>query len=491
MSSKFRQLANFISGNFSIVVSVVVNLIVTRLIIQKLGLETYGIVAFVLNISLLIIVLGNALSGTTARYLTLNYAKKNSREASIYMSNTLAIVFAGGLLVSFLLYIYIKFFSKSGKVMPIGFIEVMLLSMLASAIAGVFSSGNFVREKFIARDAINSVTRIINGLVCGLLLLYLDFGLWAVAIGTFAGSFLRLISFRYSCRILLSEVRNKVSLVSRHHIFVVTSFVGWMLLSFCGGYVVNSGTLMVVENSVTKTNLGRFALAANIAILTHQVLGCFSAVTSPSTYKHIAVKDYRSATWQVEKFLFIATSLGLIIVIILFFESSQLLHLWLDNSAPENMTLLLSAAAISAVLMVSNVPISVFLAGTGNVRGYGIAMLIAGLTVVGSVFLILHHRPEQLVLVAAIPGVIVFVKNAIMVLLYRRLFVFSPIRETGKRVLGSMCLCIFTLFLGILTSKWLAGNSIFYIGLRLIIIATPLGLFTLFLFRSKRNVQIT
>ena len=193
----------------------------------------------------------------------------------------------------------------------------------------------------------------------------------------------------------------------------------------------------------------------------------------------------------MEKFLFLSASLGLIIVIILFFESSKLLYLWLGNSAPENMTLLLSVAAFSAVLMVSNVPISVFLAGTGNVRGYGIAMLIAGLTVVGSVYLILHHRPEQLVLAAARLGVTVFVKNVIMVLLYRRVFVFSPIREAGKRVLGSMCLGIVTLFLGILTSKWLAGNSIFYIGLRLIIIATPLGLFTLSLFRSKRNVRIT
>ena len=78
-----------------------------------------------------------------------------------------------------------------------------------------------------------------------------------------------------------------------------------------------------------------------------------------------------------------------------------------------------------------------------------------------------------------------------MVLIYRRLFMFSPIREVAKRVLGPVCLWIISVFLGVFVTKWLAGNTVFYTGLRLMIIATPLGLFTLFLFRSKRNVQIT
>jgi O-antigen/teichoic acid export membrane protein len=490
MNPRVRQLAHFISGNISIAVSIIVNLVVTRLIIQKLGLETYGVVVFVLNVGLLVIVLGNALSGATSRYLALNYAQKEQAKASTYLSNTLVLVLIGGISVSFLLYIYIKFLSQNGGDMPIGFVEAMLISTLLSSLAGVFSSGTFVRERFIERDAINSITRIINGVVCGFLLLYLGFGLWAVAIGTLLGSLLRLVAFHYSCGRLLPEVKMDIQLVSRRHIQEVASFVGWMLLSYCGGYIVNSGTLMAVENGVTPEALGRFALAANVTMLTHQILGCFSSVTSPPTYKLIAVKDYHGATWQIEKFIFLSTSLGMTLIIVLLFEGHQLLYLWLGDSAPENMTLLLAAAGTSAVLMVTSVPISVFLAGTGNVRNYGIAMVTSGLTVVGIVYFVLRGEDAQLVLVALIPGVIISIKNIVMVLFYKKLFVFSPLVKVARRILGSVVLWLVTILSGTFASRAFGGDTILITAIRLVIIVLPLGLFTLFLFCSRHGREL-
>jgi len=490
MSNKHQQLVNFLSGNVAIMVSLIVQILLIPIMIRQLGLGGYGIVAFVISIGLLVRTLGNALSGATARYLTISHTRGEDRNASLYMSNTLAIVASGGSIIALLIYIYVKFFSKTGNIMPMGFIEVMLLSIVLSAISGVFSTGTFVREKFVIRNAIDSFCRISYGVICGLLLLYSNIGIWSVAIATLTAAVLRLLFFHRSCNKLLPDAKGSLKLVQVRHIFEVSAFVGWMLLSFCGGYVISSGMIAVVENCVSTDNLGRFALATNVGLLIRQGLGCLSAVTSPATYRRIALGDYRGATYQLQKFLFLAMCIGATAMVILILEGTNILHVWLGASTPVNMKPLLVVIGISAILSTSNIPISVFLAGVGKVRNYGVATLVGACAAVTVGFAILRSYPSRLVWIAALPAIVVVLKNCIVVFLHRDSFNFSPIRKMLGKIMGVFVLFIISIFVGLAAKTWLAGDTIFYVGMRVGLIGSPLVLLLAFLLKPRHKKTI-
>lgn len=489
MSTKARQMTNFLSSNITVAVSAVVRILLIPVMIRQLGLGGYGIVAFAMSIGLLVQILGNALSGAIARYLTLGYARGESENNSLYMSNALAIVAGGGTIIALLTYTYVKVFSENASSMPTGFIEVILLSIVISTIAGVFSTGNFVREKFVSRSAINSFSRIIYGSVCGLLLLYSNLGMWSVVVGLIIGAVVRLILFRWSFKRLLPDVQSRLSLVSSKHMLEVGEFVGWMLLSFCGGYIISSGMIVVVEKCVLANNLGRYALAVNVSQLLYMALGCLTVITSPPTYKRIAVKDYRGATYQVEKYLFLALCLGIPTLVILILEGNNILHVWLGESTPPNMGLLLVVAGISGILTTSNIPISVFLAGMGKVRNYGIATLVAACTAVTAGIIILRTNPTRLVWVAALPGLAIIIKNSTIIFLHRKYFEFSPGPKLLMKVGGLALLSVATLFAGWCAKTLVTGNSIFQLASRLLLIGLPIGIFLLFLLRPKREKE--
>ncbi len=489
MSTKARQMANFLSSNITLVVNAVVYILLIPVIIRQLGLGGYGIVAFAISIGSLVQILGNALSGATARYLTLSYARGESESGSLYLSNTLVVVAGGGTIIALLTYTYVKVFSENATSMPTGFVEVILLSIVISAIAGVFSTGNFVKEEFVSRGAIDSFSRIIYGLVCGLLLLYSKLGMWSVAVGLIIGAVIRLNLFRWSFNRLLPDVQSRLNLVSSKHMLEVGEFVGWMLLSFCGGYIISSGMIAAVEKCVLVNNLGRYMLAVNVSQLLYQGLGCLTVVTSPPTYKRIAVKDYRGATYQVEKYLFLALCLGIPMLVILILEGNNILQVWLGESTPPNMGLLLVAAGISGILTASNIPISVFLAGMGKVRNYGIATLLAACAAVTAGVIILRTNPARLVLVAALPGLAVILKNSTMIFLHRKYFEFSPGRKLLMKVSGLALLFVVTFFVGWCAKTLVTGNSIFQLATRLVAIGLPTGIFSLFLLRPKRKKE--
>lgn len=267
----------------------------------------------------------------------------------------------------------------------------------------------------------------------------------------------------------------------------VGEFMGWMILAYCGGYIIGAGTLMVVENHVSKEDLGRYALAFNISLLARQGVGCLSAVTSPATYKQIAVENFRGATRQVEKFMFLSLCLGSVILACLFFEGNSLLGVWLGRDAPANMLPLLLTLTASAILATFNAPISVFLAGVGKVCNYGIATLLAGLAAMAAAWLLLRDGMARLVWVAAAIGLAGLVKNGVIVLVHRRLFVFSPAGALLTRALALGGLAGGTVLLGLLGRHLLGGVGLGRLIGRLAMIVSPVCVVALCLLRPARQ----
>ena len=475
---KYKKIANFLSGNATMLVNSVVAMVIIRFLIQKLGLGTYGLISFVFALGSVVVIMGTALSGAAARYVTISFEKGQRQNASIYISNTFYTVCFGGIAAILLITLYTKTFSTVGEGVPFAFLLLMMVSIVLSAMAGVLSTGNFVKEEFVKRAAVNIFSRITYGATCGILLFYSNLGLYAVAAAALLGSLIRLLCFWYQFKKLLPSVLVKFRLFARKHVLEVGAFVSWMLLAFLGGYISRAGIVLVLKISFSKENLGLYAVGVAASNLLLSTLQCISNMTAPDIYKFIARNDFRNATARVERFLFLASLLGFTAVIALYFEGYNMLGICLGDAVQQRMVPILMGCCISAVAISYSIPISVFLAGCKRIRNYGIACLLEGIGIILAVFVLVKGGQDRLLAITLVPGVADICKNCCMVfLLERKAFLFSHPAVFVRRALVLVLVAVSVAASGMLATSNIAGTGVLIICARLFVILLPFVLY--------------
>ena len=428
MAKQFHHLANVFSRNLRLLVDIIVGLILTRLIVRQLGLDVFGLIAFVLSITALVDLLGNAISDAAARYVTQCVARSDTDGAERYMINTLAAVGLLGISSIVLVSGALLVVPRMSEAIPFGYWLVILVSICLASLGGVMSTGNFVQERFVSRECINGGARIAYGLVGAVLLLFTSIGMWAVAVAIFVAAIVRVWGFWFSFHRLMPYIQLQLSSIRWHKIIEVGTFVGWMLLAYCGTYLIRSGSITMVK-VLAPESLGRYALVILVANMVLQVLTSLGLMTSPTTYRALARGNFRVATAQVERFLFLSAMGSITITIMLLFESDGIMNLWLGNSAPQNITPLLVVATVAACFSSLNVPISVYLAGCSRVRDYGLATIVEGGIIVVSIFGLLRWQSNYGIFwVAALPGITSILKNCIVFpLWHNQIFIWAPV----------------------------------------------------------------
>lgn len=82
---------NFFTNIFCLVANVIVGLMYTPFLLNKLGVATYGVLPIALVINQYIIIITDALQGSVTRFYSIEYRQKNYKQASIYFTSAIAV----------------------------------------------------------------------------------------------------------------------------------------------------------------------------------------------------------------------------------------------------------------------------------------------------------------------------------------------------------------------------------------------------------------
>ena len=171
--NKKRMMLNLIGQLSSFVCSLGISFVLTPYIVEKLGQETYGFVGLANNFTSYISLFTVALNGMLARYVTVEYSKKDYKSASGYLSTA---VIAQGILAVILLVPMLllagnmeKFFNISPDIVPdVRILWVLIfVAFLASLPLGGYGTATFATNRLEVASLINIISNVVRaGVLC-------------------------------------------------------------------------------------------------------------------------------------------------------------------------------------------------------------------------------------------------------------------------------------------------------------------------------------
>lgn len=374
-----KGISNLISSNIAIVVNMIVSVLATRIIIFQLGLDEYGKLGLVLSITNIMSSIGNAITGAIARYYTM-YITKDSHKVEQIISSSIITNTA-----LFLVFIVIcPIFTSNAP-----FTILVLLSIYFNQIAGVLNSSNFYYKRFVETSVINSVNRIIYLVILYFLLSFFFKSIYAIAIALIVSSLYKFISFYFSFHSKNKGMRLLCSTPFETHIELI-SFTGWMLLSYLGMYVIQSGMFIVVEHN-SPEQLGIYSVLNQIYTVVVQIIGTVTVISSPYIYRYISEKKYKEAKRFANLFFYDAFLIAFVGFVLNALIGPKVFTLWLGSEIAAELTKYTNSIILAAFASSLCVPTSVYLAGVNKVKEYGIYTLIESGVVIGSTTILMRY----------------------------------------------------------------------------------------------------
>ena len=175
MQASNRIIINTLAQYIRTIVNMVLSLYSSRLVLEILGVEDYGVYSLVAGIVSMLSFLTNSLVGSTQRFLSVSQGKGDIRHLKEVFSNSLILHIVLGFLVAVVLGILTPFIFNGFLNIPVGRIEVaeklyimVILMVYASFIASPFrallvSHENIVYTSII--DMLDGVLKVILVLV--------------------------------------------------------------------------------------------------------------------------------------------------------------------------------------------------------------------------------------------------------------------------------------------------------------------------------------
>lgn len=386
---------------FRMIFTMVVSLYTSRVVLNALGVEDYGIYNVVGGIVTMFSVLSGSLTAAISRFLTFELGRNDLDRLKRVFSSALTIQIVLSILVFILAETIGLWFLNYKMIIPIERInaahwvyQFSILTFAINLISVPYNATIIAHEKMSAFAYI-SILEVIGKLIVAFTiaispidkLIYYGLLLMLIAI------IIRLV-YGYYCKKHFNECSYQL-IFDKTLLNQMFSFAGWNFWGSSSLLLMNEGVNILMNLFFgVRINAARgIATQVNNAVL--QFVNNFTTAINPQIIKSYASNDtkymfdlmYNSARYSYFLFLFFAVPLLL--------ETNFILSIWLNN-VPEYATLFVKLVIIiSLISVLSNSMITAMLA-TGNIKKYqlivgGLGMLVFPLSYI---LFLLGYPPE-------------------------------------------------------------------------------------------------
>lgn len=388
-----RIAKNAILLYFRMLITMVVNLYTSRIVLDVLGVEDFGIYNVVGGIVVVLSFLNNTMSTSTQRFLNYELGLKDIDGAekvfssSLYLHILISIV---GLVLPLTVGMYFlenQMNISLERVPAARYVLVFsVLTFVFQTITVPYNSIIIAHERMSAYAYLSIIEVFAKLFVVYMLLIIKGDALIAFAMLQFIVSVLIRIAYILYSKLNFKEATFKISNIDKLRLRQMFSFSSWSILGSFGFILHTQGISIVTNiyfNSIVNAAQG---IANQINSAVTSFTSSFQIALNPQIVKSYAANEIESMhelVYRGCKFSFYLIAIYTIPILI---ETPQILNVWLTKVPPYSVEFVRLIMLVSLVNSYSNV-FSVSQGATGEIKKYQIVLTFLGLLHIPSTIL--------------------------------------------------------------------------------------------------------
>lgn len=340
------------------IIIMIVSLYMSRVILQKLGVDDYGIYQAVGGVVGFLSFLQGAISTGTSRFLTFELGIGNDEKLRRTFSTLLTAHIILALIIVFLAETVGLWFVHNKMVIPEDRMTAALYTYQISIITAVLSITQIpYNATIIAHEKMNIYAYVsIYEAVAKLGVCYLvgigDFDrLITYSVLLFLVQASLMLFYRFYCVRHFPETKYHISL-DKEILKPVLSFSGWSLFAHGSIALSNQGILVLINMFFAPAVVSARAISLQVNNAANQLVNNFRTAANPQIVKYYAVGDYQSSKKLLLQSTKFSYYLMLFMALPIFFLAEPLLKLWLGGNVPEYTTIFLKIVIIQSLFQV-------------------------------------------------------------------------------------------------------------------------------------------
>ena len=471
-SSNKTILKNTVFLYARMLILLILGLYTSRVTMQALGVENYGIINVVSGFVSMFALVSGALTGACQRFITFELGKKDGNVRQVF-SSTFYIHIALAVIVVILAetiglyFVNCKLNLPAGKMIDVQWVfHCSVISFVLNLINIPYNALIIAHEKMKAFAYISLIEAFLKFLVvyailklpCNPLILYSVLGLVASTIVRVIYQYYCLNSFKQEAKI--EKVKEK------QYFKEIFGFAGWAFIGNSATLLNGQGINIILNIFVGVTINAARGIASMIEGTIMSFVYNFTTALNPQITKSYAQKN----SARLSELLDLGTRLSFYLMIVMaipvILVTSDLLKLWL-TVYPEYAVVFIRITLLIAVVQAMSNPYVTAICATGNIRNY---QLVVGLITIANVpvcYALLYIGLDPVWVYVA--SLIMYVITFVIRILFIRSNVHIPVRILCLTILLRLVpisllsfMAGYVLSKGINTSTW--GGLIVFVA---------------------------
>lgn len=361
----------------------VVGLITSRVMLQALGVENFGIQSVVAGFSSMFGILTNSLSTAISRFITVQLGKNNLHKLKAVFSTSLVVQMVMGIILLVTIETIGIWFVSSQMNIPEGRENAALWCLHCAAITMVinlmnvpFNSAIIAHEKMSAFAYMSILETVLKLVICYALFISPFDKLKVYAVLLVVASCLTNFIYFIYCRVKFEECSTRLRF-QKNLFKEIWSFAGWNFFGNTAWMLNTQGVNMLLNIFFDVTVNAARGVANQANAVIEQFVNNFMVALNPQITKSYAAGDPEYAFQLVNKGARFSFYIMLIISMPLIIESKMLLCLWL-GTPPDQAAEFFCFTVIATLATVLTKTLIALQNAHGNIRHYQIWITVFG-----------------------------------------------------------------------------------------------------------------
>lgn len=367
-----------------LILTMLVSLYTSRVVLEILGVEDFGIYSVVGGIVIMFGFFNEALSSTTQRFLSFEMGRSNSIQLKNVFSSSITIHFIISLIVLILAETIGLWFLNNQLEIPNQRMsaanwvyQFSVLTFVINILSTPYNAAIIAHE----RMSFYAYLSIVESLLKLIIVFILSWGsldklkLYATLI--FVVSVCIRILYQYYCKKSFNECRYQfmwdVSLMKR-----LTIFSGWNLFGSIASITNNQGIGFLLNIFFGVTINAAVGIANQVNSAVYQFVANFQMAFRPQIIKFYAEKNRDEMLQLVFRSSRFSYYLMLILSFPLLFQTEEILFFWLRN-VPDRSIIFTKLILINSLSYSISGPLMTLAQATGKIRGY--QLIVGGILI--------------------------------------------------------------------------------------------------------------
>lgn len=383
---------------FRMLLNMVISLYTSRVVLNTLGIEDYGIYNVVGGIVTMFVFINSAMTSSTQRYITYAIGKDNYELLRRTFSSALQIHMAISFIIVILAETVGLWFFYEKMIIPesrmsaaLWVYQCSIIACVVSVMSVPYNADIIAHEKMSAFAYISILEVILKLIIVFLLLLFPYDRLIVYAI--------LVLCIQIFIRIFYAQYCNKHFEESKYYHVIdkvllkeMSGFAGW---SFLGSFAVvccNQGQNLLLNIFFGPVVNAARGITATIQAAVNNFSSNFQTAINPQIIKTYAlgqIEEHHRLIYLACKF---SACLLMILSLPIFLETEEILKLWLGN-VPEHTVNFIRIILIISIWDSTAYPLATSIQAVGKIKKYQLTVSSVIILVLPLSYIILNHTP--------------------------------------------------------------------------------------------------